>query len=385
MSNGDYYDPSWTILEQAVEYARTTLKIDLTQYDSNQDSVIDGVWLVYSFKENDSNVPGNVAWAYTYCDYSKESAYFNSKYLASPVGYHYCWASYNFAVSATGYGYNSAKPDVHTYAHETGHLMGLNDYYNTSDSDDCNNAGVSEVLEGVADGNIMMDCNIGDHDAFSKFSLNWVSPYVIDGTAATTTISIKPFEENGDCILLRNTSSDPWNGKVFDEYLLIDYYTPSNLQQKDTIGYDNGYNTYNSSGIRVYHVDSRLINEHTSNGKETYSYVDTYESSDENDYAFIAAGNSQVGSVDQTGSKLSKARQLSLIDASNKSTYSGTSFDSSYGNDNVLFQVGDTFSMSKYAKYFKVNSGKFNDGTTLGYTFKIDDLGDEATLTFTKA
>ena len=77
-------------------------------------------------------------------------------------------------------------PDARTYIHETGHMLGLIDYYSDN----------SSAPAGMVD---MMDFNIGDHNAYSKFSLGWVNPRIATKSGEYT---LKPFQENGDCIIV---------------------------------------------------------------------------------------------------------------------------------------------------------------------------------------
>ena len=46
----------------------------------------------------------------------------------------------------------------------------------------------------------MMDCIVGDHNAYSKLMLGWVSPTVVSGK--TTTITLDSFATSGDCVVI---------------------------------------------------------------------------------------------------------------------------------------------------------------------------------------
>jgi hypothetical protein len=51
----------------------------------------------------------------------------------------------------------------------------------------------------------------------------------------------------------------------------------------------------------------------------------------------------------------------------------------------TLFLEGDSFDMSTYGSQF-VNTGRMNDGDTLGWSFTVDSINDAgATITLTKA
>ena len=61
-----------------------------------------------------------------------------------------------------------------------------------------------------------MDNNIGDHDAFSKFALGWITPKLV---TKEEEISLKSFGKSGDALII---SSD-FVGNAFDEYLIIEF------------------------------------------------------------------------------------------------------------------------------------------------------------------
>ena len=98
-----------------------------------------------------------------------------------------------------------------------------------------------------------MDCSLGEHNAFSKMTLDWVHPYIPKGEC---TVTLRPSSGNGDCLLLPLTS---YNGTPYDEYLLLEYYTPSYLNYADaTLRAEKDMSLMKKAGIKAYHVDGRL-------------------------------------------------------------------------------------------------------------------------------
>jgi hypothetical protein len=77
----------------------------------------------------------------------------------------------------------------------------------------------------------MMDMNVTDHDAFSKLSLNWVKPYVVTGDSKITHQSgrkqwrLHPHSSQKEA---------PGMAPAFDEYMLLELYTPTGLNQLDS-------------------------------------------------------------------------------------------------------------------------------------------------------
>ncbi len=194
------------------------------EFDGDNDGYIDLVWFVYSRPME--HVGTDQWWAYTV-----HTATSNSASTAHPVIKTACWASFSFMNDAY---------DPHTFIHETGHAYGLNDYY-------CYNKSWSP-MGGLA----MMDNNIGDHDAYSKFALGWKAPLVVDENAV---ITLKPFANGGDSILL---PSPNYNGTAFDEYFLLEFDGPYGLSKADYLNGYSGLSGFKKGGLRILHVDSRI-------------------------------------------------------------------------------------------------------------------------------
>ncbi len=130
----DYYDPTWSLLENAVAWYKTFSGSSLDEYDTNGDGYLDAVWLVYANPYSTGSTYGDdrddVFWAYTYWDYDN---YYDAYIETDPATMTYAWASVYFM--SEGYGDALSEVDAHTFIHETGHILGLDDYY-TYDYDD---------------------------------------------------------------------------------------------------------------------------------------------------------------------------------------------------------------------------------------------------------
>ena len=144
----------------------------------------------------------------------------------------------------------NGEPDAHTFIHETGHLFGLVDYYPKGIDNDV----AKNVLEPTGEID-MMDCSMGDHSALSKMFLDWARPYHVNDSC---TIHINSLINKGDLILI----NDNWNGSVFDEYYLIELYSPFGLNSYDVTNgvviNDKVVTLPVLPGIKIYHVDARL-------------------------------------------------------------------------------------------------------------------------------
>ncbi|MBQ7995104.1 MAG: hypothetical protein IJ247_02675 [Bacilli bacterium] len=200
-------------------------------YDQDKDGYIDTIWMVYSaaIHAYETTTDGNSYWAYV-------SRTGNSPSVSSPNPMCHAWASIDFMDQAYGEGL-----DAHTFIHETGHIFGLDDYYNYDHN--------SAPMAGVD----MMDNNVGDHCAFSKFQLGWIKPYIVDDTAL---ITLKPTTTNKDNAVI--LPSPNYNGTAFDEYMMVEFMSPVGLAEKDYLAkYPAGIQGFSKPGLRVTHVDAR--------------------------------------------------------------------------------------------------------------------------------
>ena len=222
----------------AANYARTWYKAEydkenhgalgadadpITYFDANNDGFLDLVWVVYSHQTTSDQT----WWAYvTYTNSSASVSYPTVKTLG--------WASIDWMAK----GFNGY--DTHTYTHETGHTYGLDDYYDYNKK--------WAPMGGVD----FMDHNLGDHCMFSKFTLGWTAPWVVDDDAI---ITLRPGTTTGDCFIL---PSPGYNGTAFDEYIMVELMAPVGLAEQD---YKNGYEGtagFSQPGLRITHVDARV-------------------------------------------------------------------------------------------------------------------------------
>ncbi|HQC32468.1 MAG TPA: hypothetical protein PLN15_01515 [Bacilli bacterium] len=321
------------LLEDAVDWLREEqTTVDLTAYDNDRDGHLDAVWMIYSAPSQISDV----FWAFVNWNYRN----LNNKNIANPTPFTHAWASFDFMYE----GYGTSGIDAHTYIHETGHLLGLDDYYDYD--------GKTSPM-GMID---MMDYNIIDHNGFSKFALGWTNPYIVTGDAD---INLLPASSSGQSILL----TADWNGNPFDEYLLLELYTPDGLNEKDALNSypANGKRGFTIPGIRMYHADARLFD------SETNTYVDDLSASE----AYVGASNSPSWSY--LKDYKSKFKLLHVVDAAKNIRYMSSQY--ARANDDTLFTSDMTFSFEEYKTAFARGSNLLmNDGTTFPFTIEFSEV-----------
>ena len=369
----DWYESSYSsyinqtettqlVIEVADWYKQQVGLEEYKKFDGNGDGYLDALILIYgayNYANDNSNL-----WAY--CYWVQDG---NLRNIDNPGPNTYFWASFDFLYKNQYY--PNSHLDAHTYIHEMGHVLGLTDYYDYND----------DIGNSPAAGFSMQDCNVGGHDPFSKMALGWVDPYV---PTTDSLITVNSFQESGDIIVL----SPNFTGSPFDEYLMLELYTPTGLNEFDcTYAYSGNYPKGPTiSGIRLWHVDARMrmIVEYN----DAYYYSSDYYSSFETvsstaGFLLSMSNTTYGGGADSYAAALEEDRNFDLLalvrnkdanDAAMNKTLSAAS----------LFQQGDTFSMSEYSSSFP-NGTKLNSGLDLGFSFEILELNDtSATIRFNK-
>jgi M6 family metalloprotease-like protein len=384
------------IANAAIVYAKG-LGYNMADYDSNGDGFVDGLELIYKTSRPDKGNGGADVW----WDFTTITS--NTPNVNDPVAYRYFWSLYKSITDS----YYTPNIDCHTLIHESGHMMGLNDYYSYNSD------------EGPAGCVDMMDMNVGDHDAYSKFMYGWVAPKVIDGSSSNFTLTLNSFTDTGDCALLRNTVTDPWNGTPYDEYLMLQYYTPTGLNAKDSTGYPEwsqatssagsgspyGHaGTYEKAGLQVFHVDNRLaaaMGAYTGTATsptiatKKYAYVDTPSNVDTfNDDGTYVSASSQIASnslkyagyIDDNGAlKQSSAnakawqssiRELTAMPAGGATSFLNSTYYANMGSQKVLLGTS-AFGEDSGDYTNTIMEGLFpdgalwNDGSALNWNFSV--------------
>jgi M6 family metalloprotease-like protein len=349
---------------------------NFSEFDGDADGLIDAIFMIYSapfFAKNPNTgqaINNDLFWAF-------RSSTANSPDPGDPMPSNYMWASQEFMFDA-GYrdelgqlqhwtteelAAGTAKTDNHTFIHETGHMMGLDDYYSYDRA-----SGDFGGLGGLD----MMDYNVGDHNGYSKWMLGWFHPQLIVSEGEVT---LKPIATNGDALVIPAN----WTGNVNSEYLLIDYYTPENLFKYDSdFSYSGAYpQFYSIPGVRVFHVDSRTGYVQI-NGPGDYSfsnYVDNVGPMTSSGFYAIIAANS-VSRTFHTDSTMKKWKLIQMLERDGQNRLEGSM---AIATDDMLFQAGDTFGVTTFADW------KFRGGQEVPFKFEITSMNAEGvTIKFFK-
>ena len=343
------------VLNQALNWYKSSYD-DINMFDNDKDGYIDLIYLIYDHPYSyDRN---SLFWAYTDRINAKESIVGETINTSEPYASTYIWLSYDFINSN-----NNTISDSHVVNHEFGHALGLDDYYNDS---------IYQPL-GYSD---IMDCNLGDHNPYSKMALDWITPIVVKDKGK---ITIKTFQTSGECILI---PIGDYNDTIFDEFLLLEYYSPTHLNYKDTLlqyQYVAGNNVeyislFNQYGLKVYHVDARLAYVKNKNLNNNIAIVDSDNAHDlmeqyKSDCASEGIPFTYCLDFAFTNENLNHPF-ISLLSASNEIDFkSGDKI-----TNDVLFQKDDSFNKDDFISY---------KGDNLNFSFAIENLNSlEATINF---
>lgn len=313
-----------------------TYSSKLKDLDSDNDNAFDGVWLVYNLnnysnqKNAHSTYDESLLWAYT--------SYFSAS-STIPV---FAWASYDFMEHTNSEGslLHPAKKytkDAHTFIHETGHMMGLDDYYNYDTK--------LEKYNSPTSGYPMMDCNIGDMDPHSKFLLGWINPKVVTKPGSYT---LNNFSKTGESIIIPSSNGVD---SVFDEYLMLANYDPTDeLYLEDKALTYEAIQLPNTKNVQVYYVNSKLgyiklQDEYLLNK----NYIDTSDITNE-----LVKSNKKIDIIN------SNSPSWSYTDASKNEKY----YESNINKLELLSATAD-IRESSYAKYSNLNTiGNYPTQTT---------------------
>ena len=329
----------------------------LDELDSDDDGFIDLIWNVYAYPYSSNDT--SFWWAYV--TYTGNSA----GTLTSPTVQTLAWASTNFLAEGSN-GYESR-----TFIHETGHTLGMDDYYDYNKE------------WSPAGGIDYMDQNLGDHNSYSKFAYGWVNPWVLKEEdlegGKTAEITLRLATTTGDCLVL---ASPNYNNTAFDEYMMVELVGPYGLCKKDYTT-QSGFTQY---GIRVWHIDARATS------SKSYAEEEVFSTPDEvgqkafdlrNDNSKFGRGKDGDYWTTSSGAKRSYS-QISIMEASWSDTNAQTNTtykasNSSLFRKNSTFNLKDSGGKDRATMYMPSQSALWNKAkkitnkSKLKQEYEIDD------------
>lgn len=348
-----YMTKSSMVVAKAVDYYKAQ-GMNLSEYDTDDDGNIDGVYAIYDHPYNEDSTQDRLFWAYTHYTFPGENSLNNE----APYVNGYSWTSIDAILQKDNRSYTNYL------IHETGHLLGLTDYYNTKNSPLENDYHFQPT--GCFD---VMDYNIGDHSSFSKYLFKWASPMVVK-TASKERLTLKPFTTSGEYLLVPGPN---YNGSPFSEYLLVEFFAPTGLNKfsgaysyVDANGNEGVYKYPQYYGLRIYHVNATLGYFKRGLNSNLVCTID-----DENWESKV--GSDTVG-LDFAYSNTIKDSDVGrvptlvhLLESSGANTFK----EGIPANNKTLFRTGDDFGLTKFTDF------KFSKGDPTYFKMKVVSLSTQ--------
>lgn len=192
---------------------------DYSQYDNNGDGFVDYVAVIWTGPDTGWN---GFWWGYQWSLDSDITTDDGTKIDS----FSWQW-EYN-----SDYNRYSTLFDPEVIIHETGHALGLPDYYDY-DTDIGPDGGIGDLD--------MMDGTKGDHNAFSKYMLEWLTPTFV--TNGSQHLTLRAMAQHPDAVIAMR---DYTNATAYGEYFLVEN---RHRVQNDSSGMP-------SDGMLIWHVDA---------------------------------------------------------------------------------------------------------------------------------
>ena len=212
----------------------------LAKYDLNNDMQIDGCYFVFAGGHNGWS---NQWWAYRIQPYNISVGSYKLPAVVQVVDTMHEMTS----------GMDDMADYIQTFIHETGHQLGLDDYYS-----------YESYLEKI-DTFAMMSTNSGDQDGFAKMLLGWLPAENIQWVSSSENVVLRPYAETGDIAIIIPEEEKTANG-VYSQFIMAEYYKPVKNDIVDE--YNRKRRSVSTGeiitldqpeeGIRLYHIYGRL-------------------------------------------------------------------------------------------------------------------------------
>ena len=320
-------------------------------------------------------------WNFTYWDFYSESK--NDK----PATSGFSWSSFDMMYTSYCERNKNDTPDLsdlskikldsHTFIHELGHLLGLEDYYSSSDSS-YHPAGEST----------MMDQNIGDLDSYSKMLLGWVTPYVVYGTSEITITNVSKNSGNSVIVIPSNYAEisqsveDAIKGNRIDKFrytfnplsecIMIDLYTPDGNNEQDTYGpYVFDRSAMDSRIFKCKVVDYM--------GGQKLAYVDGYVwdgqmLADDEAILMPISNNMSESKNFQLPQSFDYFDQIRLLESSGINTFDKNGMMT---NQTLYYSESKPFDIMSYGYQFFNGRYTYDDGNELPFKVKVLNVEDK--------
>lgn len=323
----------------------------VSNYDFDNDNKVDTIVLYYGANYYGAKSDNNSSTAFVHHEYKDEYHYNNGAFI--PVGSLYDLNNKSVDVSV-----QKATDDLSTLVtefnfarrsrialHEIGHFFGNLDLY-TLRSDSAPAGKFS-----------MQDNNVGRHDPFHTNVLGWTMPKVYAAkdyeVGQEIELVLNDIESTKENIVLTDKYNE--NNSLFDEYLLMEMYSPTGLNSPDC---STVINTPNEAGIRLWHINAIL---------------EDWNERDEDGNILKTSKITEGHSHQFANSNFDNEKDLDIVHYIRNNVNETYNTTSRFTKES-LFRAGDSFSMEKYASQFVNGNRLDNSKTRLGWEFSVEKV-----------
>lgn len=181
--------PAEMIIE-ACQLANQNMNVDFTQYDNNNDGVIDFVYVVYAGRGEADGGGANTIWPHT----SQISYYGTYKMDGKKLDTYAC--SNELTQGAFGY----VRDGIGPFCHEFSHVLGLPDFYNTNGNDNTKLTGDWDIMCSGSYNNSSR--TPAGYSAYERFFVGWQKPVLLNSGAS---IQMEALSEGGQSYIITET------------------------------------------------------------------------------------------------------------------------------------------------------------------------------------
>ncbi len=214
--------------------------IDWSLYDENNDGEVDNIFIYFAGHNEAEGGPEDAVWPHRYYVFTEKNGQTIRYYYKGKDGKDYWLWDYACTSELSGeYGTNMCG--IGTFCHEFSHVLGLDDLYDTQNSDNYT-VGAWDIM---CYGNY---CNDGrtppSFTAFERFYLGWMTP---EQLVETKDCTLEPIETSNRAYLIasktHNLSASNPNP--------IEYWLVENRQR---VGWDKPYGCLAGTGLLISHI-----------------------------------------------------------------------------------------------------------------------------------
>lgn len=262
--------------------------------------------------------------------------------------------------------------------HELSHMFGLDDYYDY------------EYSGGTFTGGFdMQDENAGDWNAFSKFSVGWGKPYVVNGENDEVTITIGSSQVTNEYIVIP-ADYDEFQDSPFGEYFMIELINSKGNNATDMNNYFSGYSPFGAKMLHVNGTMTAVQSPITTYVSKPFAVLKTMEDAinfaESSQSKRLQCQHACNNTVPGTARPVSKGYEnfpiLSVVEACK---LNGLIKGHRHINASDLFYTDDEFTFDDYSNFITKDckpQESMNDGSYFPWSIHFDEVSED-TLTVT--